>query len=81
MPYVGDLITHEEAFRRSIWYDLEDCTYLFHLNDTFVVDAKRKGNKIRFANHSKKRANASAMIKFLNGDYHIGIYADRAIKK
>lgn len=49
--YTGELIDQCEADRRGKAYDRDSNTYLFDLNDEWVIDAKQRGNKMRFANH------------------------------
>ena len=51
--YAMQMITHSEAERRGSQYDQTNSSFLFNLNDNWVLDAYSRGNKFKFANHSK----------------------------
>lgn len=77
--YTGDLITDQEAERRGRIYDRQDKSYLFNLTKEKVLDANRRGNKLRFANHSKD-PNCYVKYMLVDGDHRVGIFAGRDIK-
>jgi len=78
--YVGEIITLEESERRGEIYDFKKSTYMFTLNNEYLVDAARFGGKIRFANHSDT-PNCNVHIKRVLGDYKVGLYAAKDIKE
>ena len=62
--YIGELMSQDEADRRGLIADARDCTYMFLISTDMSIDAGRKGNKLRFINHSDQ-PNLEPRSKYL----------------
>lgn len=50
--YRGEIVTHDEADQRHGGNADIGHTFLFTLNDEYVIDGSRRGNQARWINHS-----------------------------
>jgi SET domain-containing protein len=67
--YRGEIISQGEANRRGKCYDKCNCTFLFDRNQDYVLDAMRKGNLIKFANHAPSdKASLYPRIRIVNAE-------------
>ncbi|MCD6673883.1 MAG: SET domain-containing protein-lysine N-methyltransferase [Burkholderiaceae bacterium] len=68
IQYKGQLLTHEQSDR--MYPDSADTghTFLFVLNDDWVLDANREGNSARWINHSCDPNCEAVLLESSNGD-------------
>ncbi|HKY92080.1 MAG TPA: SET domain-containing protein-lysine N-methyltransferase [Nevskiaceae bacterium] len=68
VQYRGLLISHEEADRLHEGGIESGHTFLFTLNDEYVVDANRRGNSARWINHSCDPNCEAVIVEDAGGD-------------
>ncbi|KAL0884324.1 hypothetical protein Bca101_008305 [Brassica carinata] len=78
--YTGDLVSIDEAEERDRADDKLGYSYIFNLNDKFVIDSRRQGSKLRFLNHSTN-PNCYAKLMIVKGDHKIGLFAAKTIRE
>jgi SET domain-containing protein len=68
IQYRGRVITHDEADQLYEGSVESDHTFLFTLNDDYIVDANRRGNDARWINHSCTPNCEAVIHEDKNGD-------------
>jgi SET domain-containing protein len=80
--YTGEILRKKESERRTVFLTFTGSNYLFDTTEELDIDAYRLVCKMRFVNHSAHGyENTLAQICFVNGDYRVGLYAMRNIKR
>ncbi|KAJ7159514.1 hypothetical protein C8R46DRAFT_1194840 [Mycena filopes] len=80
IEYVGELIFDPTTESREPVAMHRGRNYLFAMNNTLSVDGAYAGNDARYINHDAQRPNCVALVRMVNGEHRIGVYATRAIK-
>ena len=88
IEYIGEIISNAEAERRGKRQDANHASYLFDIGNNcenekeLCIDASRKGNAARFANHSCDPNLVTVEVYIESGDPrlpHVGFFAKRDI--
>jgi hypothetical protein len=81
LEYVGELIRPPVSDAREKFYDSRGFgTYMFRLDEHYIVDATLRGNMARFVNHCCEPNSATDVFE-VQGKKHIIIYSRRDIRK
>lgn len=78
--YVGEIITNDECRTRLQAQEKAgtESFYMLQLDSDYVIDARRKANQARFANHSCD-PNCVTQKWNVNGELRVGIFATKEI--
>ncbi|EJD41922.1 SET domain-containing protein [Auricularia subglabra TFB-10046 SS5] len=82
--YIGEVISPARTDSQGVIARHVERNYLFDRREEegLFLDSLEAGNATRFINHADgRKANASAIYKWVNGDIRLGIYAIRNIRK
>ena len=82
IEYCGEVISHEECYRRLSSYDLLGVHdfYMMELSSHLMIDARRLGNAARFINHSCA-PNCGTQVWAVGSQQRVGIFASRHIEQ
>ncbi|DBB06660.1 TPA: hypothetical protein ACH3X1_012172 [Trebouxia sp. C0004] len=80
IEYIGEVISAAQAAERSAVYNAMDQrhTYFMHLSRHEVIDAKHKGNRARFINHSCQ-PNCETQKWLIDGETSVCVFSIRDI--